>query len=59
MVKDLVCGRYIDYGDAAVKCEHRGKNYYFCSVGCKEDFEKEPKKYINQDGNQSANTPRP
>jgi hypothetical protein len=25
-----------------------GKNYYFCAVGCKERFEKEPEKYVKE-----------
>jgi len=26
--------------------EYRAKHYYFCSILCKEDFEKEPGKYL-------------
>ena len=26
--------------------EHKGKKVYFCCAGCKEEFEKEPEKYI-------------
>ncbi len=45
-VKDLVCGMDIDPAAAAGKSEYKGQTYYFCSLGCKKAFEKEPEKYI-------------
>lgn len=44
-VKDPVCGMQISRGKAAGVVEHHSTLYYFCSTGCKEKFEKEPKKY--------------
>ena len=44
-VKDPVCGMDIDPAKGAGKSEHAGKTYYFCSPGCKEKFDKDPKKY--------------
>jgi len=29
-----------------VSCEYKGKNYYFCSKGCKKAFAKNPPKYL-------------
>lgn len=46
MVKDPVCGMDVDPKTAAVKSEYQGKTYYFCSLGCKKDFDKEPQKYV-------------
>ena len=46
MEKDLVCGMEVDPKTAAAKSTYQGKTYYFCSVGCKKDFDKEPEKYI-------------
>jgi YHS domain-containing protein len=46
MVKDLVCGMDVDPKTAINKSEYNGKMYYFCSPGCKKDFDKEPEKYI-------------
>jgi len=46
MVKDLVCGMDVDPATATNKSEYKGKTYYFCSPGCKKDFDKEPEKYI-------------
>jgi YHS domain-containing protein len=47
MEKDLVCGMDVDPQTAQWKSEYQGKTYYFCSPGCKKDFEKEPQKYIS------------
>jgi len=30
----------------AQKSEYQGKTYYFCSVGCKRSFDKEPQRYV-------------
>ena len=45
-VKDPVCGMEIDTKSAAGKATYKGKTYYFCSVSEKEQFEKEPVKYV-------------
>ncbi len=46
MEKDLVCRMDVDPKKAKEKFEYKGKTYYFDSKGCKEDFEKDPEKYI-------------
>jgi YHS domain-containing protein len=46
MVKDPVCGMDIDPKTAAGKSEYQGQTYYFCAMGCKIAFDKEPQKYI-------------
>jgi Cu+-exporting ATPase len=48
-VKDPVCGMEIDPATAAGTSEYNGQTYYFCSVGCKKSFDKEPEKYLAQD----------
>jgi YHS domain-containing protein len=45
MVIDPVCGMEIDPKTAAWKSDYQGVTYYFCSQGCKKDFDKEPQKY--------------
>jgi len=45
-VKDPVCGTEIDSKSAAGKATYKGKTYYFCSVSEKEQFEKDPAKYV-------------
>lgn len=46
LVKDLVCGMEIDPETAAATSEYQGTTYYFCAVGCKQDFDADPEKYI-------------
>ncbi|MGC8961356.1 MAG: YHS domain-containing protein [Candidatus Bathyarchaeia archaeon] len=47
MVKDLICG--MDVGEETkFKIEYKGETYYFCSLGCKEEFEKNPQKYVEK-----------
>ena len=46
MAKDLVCGMQVDPKTAAAQTEYKGQTYYFCSPGCKVDFDKDPEKYI-------------
>lgn len=48
MVTDPVCGMQIDPKTAAGTSEYQGQVYYFCSTGCKKDFDKEPDKYVGQ-----------
>lgn len=48
-VTDLVCGMVISADDAPAKIEHGNHTHYFCSEQCREDFEKDPKKYHSKD----------
>ena len=49
MVKDLVCGMTVDPKSAAATSEYKGQTYYFCSKGCKAQFDKHPEKYVSDD----------
>jgi YHS domain-containing protein len=49
MVKDPVCGMDVDPKTTAYKTEYNGQMYFFCSAGCKKDFEVAPEKYIKVD----------
>jgi Cu+-exporting ATPase len=44
--KDPVCGMDVAPETAAGKSEYKGTTYYFCSLGCKASFDKEPEKYL-------------
>jgi multidrug efflux pump subunit AcrA (membrane-fusion protein)/YHS domain-containing protein len=45
--KDPVCGMDVDPKDPkAIKTQHGGKTYYFCSDHCKRSFEADPGKYV-------------
>lgn len=50
MVKDPICGMDVDPKTAAGKSEYKGQTYYFCSVGCKKTFDKDPEKYAVKPG---------
>lgn len=43
---DPVCGMEVDT-DTDLRVEHDGETYYFCSRGCKLDFEDDPEKYLD------------
>jgi YHS domain-containing protein len=47
-VKDPVCGMEVDPKTAAGQSVYQGQTYYFCSTGCKKDFDKEPGKYTGK-----------
>ena len=44
---DPVCNMTVDEKKAAAKSDYKGKTYYFCAVGCKKAFDKNPEKYLN------------
>jgi YHS domain-containing protein len=46
MEKDPVCGMDVDPKNAAAKSDVHGKTYYFCSLGCKKEFDQFPEKYL-------------
>ena len=49
MVKDPVCGMEVNEKTAKYEMGYEGKKYYFCSVMCKEEFEKVPRKYVKME----------
>ena len=44
-LKDPVCGMGVTYESAQARSEYDGETYYFCSLDCKETFDKEPEQY--------------
>ena len=46
--KDPVCGMEVSRTTAIEECDYQGKTYYFCAGSCREAFEAEPEKYIQQ-----------
>ena len=46
--KDPVCGMTIKKATAKATAEYNSSTYYFCSVGCKDAFVKEPEKYLQK-----------
>jgi Cu+-exporting ATPase len=45
-VTDPVCKMIIEESDAVATSIYKGKTYYFCSMPCKEDFDKDPKSFL-------------
>jgi YHS domain-containing protein len=48
MAVDPVCKMNVDEKKAAATYDYKGKKYYFCAVGCKESFSKDPEKFLKQ-----------
>ncbi len=48
MTRDPVCGMDVDENKAQLRSEHTGKTYYFCSQSCKEVFEKNPRRFVDE-----------
>lgn len=46
MAKDPVCGMDVDPATARWTSEYQGKTYYFCSPGCKRQFDEHPEQYV-------------
>lgn len=53
MAIDPVCGMEVDEKTATGQSGYQGKTYYFCSVGCKQAFDKAPEKYLGPSGQHS------
>jgi Cu+-exporting ATPase len=47
-MKDPVCKMEVDE-KSQFKSSYMGKTYAFCSVNCKQNFDKEPKKYARDE----------
>ena len=45
MAIDPVCKMEVKEAKAAATSEYKGKKYYFCSVGCKKAFDRDPERY--------------
>jgi len=54
MAKDPVCGMQVDETTPAGKSEYKGKEFYFCSPGCKASFDKEPAKFVLTENDQAG-----
>jgi P-type Cu+ transporter len=46
---DPVCGMTVMPEAAAAAWEHDGETYYFCSVGCMEQFRSDPDRFLRMD----------
>ncbi len=46
-VRDVVWGMDVDPKTAPAKSVYQGTTYYFCAVGCKQEFDEGPQKYLD------------
>ncbi|MCH8298628.1 MAG: YHS domain-containing protein [Chloroflexi bacterium] len=52
---DPVCKMDVDTANPpGGQSEHQGTAYYFCAPGCKVAFDKEPEKYLAEEGAESG-----
>lgn len=49
MVIDLVCKMKIDEEAASYSLNYEGRDYFFCSEGCMEEFTRRPLEYVKSD----------
>src|SRR5688572_12185344 len=47
MVKDVICGMDVDPVNPPTHSTWQGKQYYFCSEGCKQTFDAAPENYAS------------
>lgn len=45
MAVDPICRMNVAENDAKYTSTYEGKNFYFCSAACKQQFDKNPQKY--------------
>ena len=43
---DRVCGMWVEIQGAQLTSVYKGKRYYFCSPGCKEQFDRDPVRFM-------------
>lgn len=58
MAKDPVCGMDVDPSSAAGKSAYSGEMIYFCSLKCKEKFDKNPEKFVASEKKQKVEPSR-
>jgi Cu+-exporting ATPase len=45
VMRDAVCKMELDERHVKESLVYEGRSYYFCSVGCRAEFERHPKDY--------------
>ena len=43
---DRVCGMWVEIQGAQLTSVYKGKRYYFCSPGCKEQFDRDHERFM-------------
>ncbi len=45
---DPVCGTKVNEGHAGARTEYARRMYFFCKLGCKAEFERNPEHYVDE-----------
>jgi len=56
MAKDPVCEMQVDERYPPAVSTYKGKQYYFCCEDCKQKFESDPEKYLQDEEESSSHT---
>jgi YHS domain-containing protein len=48
MAKDPVCGMDVNEKNAPATSEYKGQSFAFCSLNCKQQFDKNPEQYARK-----------
>lgn len=56
-VKDVVCGMMVDPHATSHRALHGGHPFYFCSARCREQFEKDPARYLSPEAAKKTDEP--
>ena len=48
MAVDPVCKMTVEPAKAAAQSTYQGQTYYFCAVGCKQTFDRDPQQYLGR-----------
>jgi YHS domain-containing protein len=46
MAVDPVCKMTVEPAKAAAQSTYQGQTYYFCALGCKQQFDRDPQRYL-------------
>ena len=46
MAIDPVCKMTVEPAKAAAQYRYQDRTYYFCAVGCKQKFDRDPERYL-------------
>src|SRR6516165_16039 len=56
--RDPVCRMAVDPAMAEAKADYDGKTYFFCCDGCREQFLADPKRFVSQEAQSTAQAAR-
>jgi Cu+-exporting ATPase len=58
MAPDPVCGMKVSRKAAPATSEYRGVTWAFCSAACREEFDRNPDRYVPRSGNRKEKHPK-